>query len=58
MRHLRKTSIHYGGELIKTDKYFSYLRITIDSNGKFYTAVNELSKEAAEAAGRLYKLST
>ena len=55
---LRKHQIHYGGELIKTVKYFSYLGITLDSNGKFNTAVNELLKKAAKAAGRLYKLST
>ena len=54
MQHLKNTS----GELIKTVKYFSYLGITLDSNGKFHTAINELSKKAAKAAGRLYKLST
>ena len=53
---LNKHQIHY--ILIKTVKYFSYLGITLDSNGKFHTAVNELSKKAAKAAGRLYKLST
>ena len=37
---------------------FSYLGITLDANGKFHTTVNELSKKAAKAAGRLYKLST
>ena len=55
---LKKHQINYGGELIKTVKYFSYLGITLDSNGKFHTAINELSKKAAKAAGRLYKLST
>ena len=55
---LKKHQIHYGGELIKTVKYFSYLGITLDSNGKFHTAINELTKKAAKAAGRLYKLST
>ena len=51
---LKKHQINYGGELIKTVKYFSYLGITLDSNGKFHTAINELSKKAAKAAGRLY----
>ena len=55
---LKKHQIHYGGELIKTVKYFSYLGITLDSNGKFHTTVNELSRKVAKAAGRLYKLST
>ena len=55
---LKKHQINYGGELIKTVKYFSYLGITLDSNGKFHTAINELSKKAAKAAGKLYKLST
>ena len=32
--------------------------ITLDSNGKFHTTINEFSKKAAKAAGRLYKLST
>ena len=55
---LKKHQINYGGELIKTVRYLSYLGITSDSNGKFHTAINELSKKAAKAAGRLYKLST
>ena len=55
---LKKHQINYGGELIKTVKYFNYLGITLDSNGKFHTAINELSKKPAKAAGRLYKLST
>ena len=37
---LKKHQINYGGELIKTVKYFSYLGITLDSNGKFHTAIN------------------
>ena len=55
---LKKHQINYGGELIKTVKYFSYPGITLDINGKFHTAINELSKKAVKAAGRLYKLST
>ena len=51
----KKHQINYGGELITTVKYFSYLGITLVSNGKFHTAINELSKKAA---GTLYKLST
>ena len=58
MQHLKKHQIHYGGELIKTVKYLSYLGITLDSDGKLHTAVNELSKNPAKAAGRLCKLST
>ena len=49
----KKHKINYGGELIKTVKYFSYLGITLDSNGKFHTEINELSKKAAKSAGRL-----
>ena len=55
---LKKHQIHYDRELIKAVKYFSYLGITLDSNGKSHTAVNELSKKAAKAVGRLYELST
>ena len=50
--------IYYGGVLIKTVKYFSHLGITLDSNGKFYKEINELSKKAAKAAVRPYTLST
>ena len=54
---LKKHQIHYGGELIKTVKYFIYLGITLDL-AKFHRAVNELSKKVAKAAERLSKLST
>ena len=43
---------------MKTVKYFNCLGITLDSNGRFNTAINELSKKASKAAGRLYTLST
>ena len=48
---LKKHQIHYDGELIKTVKYFSYLGITLDSNGKFHTAINELSKKLQKLQG-------
>ena len=43
--------INFGGELIKTAKYFSYLEITLDSNGKFHTAINELSRKLQKLQG-------
>ena len=39
------------GELIKAVKYFSYLGITLESNGKFHTAITELSPKAAKIQG-------
>ena len=46
-----KHQIHCDGELIETVKHFSYLGITLDSNGKFHTAVNELSKKLQKLLG-------
>ena len=48
---LKKHQINFGGELIKTVKYFSYLGITLDSNGEFHTAINELSKKLRKLQG-------
>ena len=56
---LKKHQIHYDGGLIKTAKYFSYLRNTLGSNGKFHTSVHEsVRKKAANTTGRQHKLST
>ena len=57
MQHLKNTRLLWW-RTHKTVKYFSYLGITLDSNGKFHTAINEPSKKTAEAAERLHKLST
>ena len=54
---LSKNQLKYRGQQIKTVKYFNYLGITLDSNGRFNTAINELSKKASKAAGRLCRLS-
>ena len=43
---------------MKTVKHFKYLGILLDSNGKFQTAINELTKKTAKALGRIYRLST
>ena len=55
---LKKEQIQYRGKNIKTVKHFKYLGILLDSNGKFQTAINELTKKAAKALGRVYRLST
>ena len=42
---LKKEQIQYRGKNIKTVKHFKYLGILLDSNGKFQTAINELTKK-------------
>ena len=45
------TQINYGGELMETIKYFSYLGFTLDSNGNLHPAINELSKKLQKLQG-------
>ena len=54
----KKEQIQYRGKNVKTVKHFKYLRILSESNGKFQTAINELTTKAAKALGRAYRLST
>ena len=54
----KKEQIQYRGKTIKTVKHFKYLGILLDSNGQFQTAINYLAKKAAQALGRVFKLST
>ena len=44
----KKEQIQYRGKNIKTVKHFKYLGILLDSNGKFQTAINELTKKLLE----------
>ena len=37
-QHSPKNQLKYRGQQIKTVKYFNYLGITLDSNGRFNTA--------------------
>ena len=39
-------------------KYFKYLGLTLDANGKYFTAMEELAKKAMRATHRIYRLST
>ena len=39
---LKTHQIHYDGDVIEMVKYFSYLGITLDSNGKFHTPVKKI----------------
>ena len=41
----KKEQIQYTGKNIRTVKHFKYLGILLDSNSKFQTAINELTKK-------------
>ena len=55
---LKGEMLYHRNNCLKNVKYFKYLRLTLDANGKYFTAMEELAKKAMRATHRIYTLST
>ena len=41
---LKGEKLYYGNNCLENVKYFKYQRLTLDANGKYFTAMEELAK--------------
>ena len=55
---LKGEKLYYRNNCLENVKYFKYLGLTLDANGKYFTAMEELAKKALRATHRIYRLST
>ena len=57
-RVLKDEKLYFRNNYLENVKYFKYLGLTLDANGKYFTAMEELPKKAMRAVNRIYRLST
>ena len=57
-RVLTNEKLYYRYNCLENVKYFNYLGLTLDANGKYFTAMKELTKKGMRATHRIYRLST
>ena len=57
-RVLKGEKLYYRNSCLGNVKYFKYLGLTLDANGKYFTAMEELAKKAMRATHRIYRSST
>ena len=55
---MKGEKLYYRNNCLKNVKYFKYLGLTLDANGKYFTAMEELAKKAMRAIHRIYTSST
>ena len=56
-RLIKDENISYKGSLIESVKYYKYLGLLLDSNGKFNSTINDLAEKGLRASHSIYKLS-
>ena len=55
---LKGEKLHCRNNCLEIVKYFKYLGVTLDANGKYFTAMEELGTKAMRAVHRIHRLST
>ena len=57
-RLIKDENISCKGSIIESVKYYKYLGLLLDSNGKFYSIINDPAKKGLRVSHSIYKLLT